>query len=159
MKSKQSASKVMNEKSRLDPNPAEKAARAAGLKLMNKSKICMLGTQGADGFVNIRAVLNLKHRGLKQIWFSTNTSSQKVSQIQKDNRVCVYYTNENSFEGLMLTGTIQILQDPKSRKMLWSEGAEVYYPLGVNDPDYSVLGFSAQKANYYHGLNNIWFNI
>jgi len=59
----------------------------------------------------------------------------------------------------MLVGTIDILQDIESRKMLWSDGAEFYYPLGVEDPDYSVLCFTSQKGNYYHGLKNITFEI
>ena len=43
--------------------------------------------------------------------------------------------------------------------MLWFGDAEKYYPLGVEDPDYSVLGFTAERSNYYHGLNNISFEI
>jgi general stress protein 26 len=53
----------------------------------------------------------------------------------------------------MLIGTIQILRDLKSRKMLWKDGDERYYPLGVEDPDYTVLRFTAHKGNYYHKLN------
>jgi general stress protein 26 len=143
----------------IQPDLAVKEANAAGLALLKKSQVCVLGTMGEDGFINIRSMLNLKNKGLKQIWFSTNTSSKKVSQIKKDDRACVYYLDEKNFEGLMLNGTIEILQDAKSRKMLWSEGSEVYYPLGVDDPDYTVLRFTAQKAKYYHGLKNIQFEI
>ena len=119
----------------------------------------MLGTNGDGGYPNIKAMLNLKHEGLKKIWFSTNTSSKRVQQLKKDNRACVYYVDESEFKGLMLIGTVEILQDLASRKMLWSEGAEVYYPQGVEDPDYSVLGFTALRGNYYHGLANISFEI
>jgi len=134
-------------------------AMAQSLKLMEKSTICMLGTNGDGGFPNIKAMMNLKYEGLKKIWFSTNTSSKRVQQLKKDNRACVYYVDEKDFKGLMLVGTIEILQDVASKKMLWSEGAEVYYPLGVTDPDYSVLCFTANKFNYYHGLTNITFDI
>jgi general stress protein 26 len=137
----------------------EKQAASQGLKLIKKSKICLLGTNGEDGFPNIKAMLNLKQRGLKYIWFSTNTSSKRVKQLKMDNRACVYYVDEKSFEGLMLVGTVDILQDLVSRKMLWTEGAEIYYPLGVKDPDYTVLRFTARWGNYYHKLKNITFNI
>ncbi len=132
---------------------------AQSLKLMEKSTICMLGTNGDGGFPNIKAMMNLKYEGLKKIWFSTNTSSKRVQQLKKDNRACVYYVDEKDFKGLMLVGTIEILQDVASKKMLWSEGAEVYYPLGVTDPDYSVLCFTTQWGNYYQGLKNITFKI
>ena len=151
----QSAKKISKNDMLLDA----KKARAEGLKLVESSKICLLGTNGGDGFPNIKAMLNLKHEGLKKVWFSTNTSSRRVQQILKDGRACVYYVDEKNFKGLMLTGTIEVCQDLESRKLLWTEGAEVYYPLGVEDPDYSVLCFSAQRGNYYHGLSNMDFDI
>ncbi len=129
------------------------------LGLMERSKICLLGTNGADGFPYIKAMLNLKHEGLKRVWLSTNTSSKRVQRLKQDNRASVYYVDENTYQGLLLIGTVEILQDIKSRKMLWTEGAEIYYPKGVTDPDYTVLRFTAKKANYYHGLTNITFNI
>lgn len=137
----------------------EKEAMTQGLKLMEKSGFCMLGTNREDGFPNIKAVLNLKHEGLKRTWFSTNTSSKRVQQLRKDNRACVYYVDAGHFKGLMLVGTVAILQDLESRKMLWAEGAEVYYPLGVEDPDYSVLCFTATQGNFYHRLQNVTFEI
>jgi general stress protein 26 len=124
------------------------------LKLVEKSQIALLGTNSTAGFPNIKAMLNLKHDGLKKIWFSTNTSSKRVQQLKNDNRACVYYVDEDNFKGLMLIGTVEILQDLDSRKMLWMDGAEKYYPLGVEDPDYSVLCFTAHQGNYYHGLVN-----
>jgi general stress protein 26 len=43
--------------------------------------------------------------------------------------------------------------------MLWNDGDERRYPLGVEDPDYSVLCFAARRGNYYHRLKNITFEI
>ena len=134
-------------------------AMAEGLQLIERSKICLLGTNGEDGFPNIKAMMNAKHEGMNKIWLSTNTSSRRVQQLKKDNRACVYYVDDEDFKGLMLTGTIQILQDLKSRKMLWNDGDERYYPLGVEDPDYSVLCFTAHKGDYYHRLKKITFDV
>jgi general stress protein 26 len=138
---------------------SQREAISLGLDLVGKSRICFLGTNAEDGFPNIKAMLNLRHEGLKHVWFSTNTSSKRVRQLKKDKRACVYYVDEKNFRGLMLVGTVEILQDIESRKLLWSEGAEVYYPLGVTDPDYTVLRFTAQWGNYYYKLHNITFDI
>jgi general stress protein 26 len=134
-------------------------AMMEGLRLIERSEICLLGTNGEDGFPNIKAVMNAKHEGMNKIWFSTNTSSRRVQQLKKDNRACVYYVDDQDFKGLMLTGTMQILQDPKSRRMLWNDGDERYYPRVVEDPDYTVLCFTARRGNYYHKLRNISFEI
>ena len=134
-------------------------AMAEGLQLVERSKICLLGTNGEDGFPNIKAMMNAKHEGMNRIWLSTNTSSRRVQQLKKDNRACVYYVDDEDFKGLMLTGTIQIIQDLKSRQMLWADGDERYYPLGPEDPDYTVFCFAARKGNYYHKLKNVDFEI
>jgi general stress protein 26 len=137
----------------------DKEAIVQGLELMGNLKFCLLGTNGQDGFPYIKGMLNLKHEGMKRIWFSTNTSSKRIQQLREDNRACVYFVDDKNFKGLMLTGTVDILQDIESRKMLWIDGGEKYYPLGVEDPDYSVLRFTALRGNYYHELTNISFNI
>jgi len=134
-------------------------AMTEGLQLIERSQICLLGTNGEDGSPNIKAMMNAKHEGMNRIWLSTNTSSRRVQQLKKDNRACVYYVDEREFKGLMLIGTIRILQDLKSRRMLWNDGDERYYPLGVEDPDYSVLCFTARKGDYYHKLKKITFEI
>jgi general stress protein 26 len=59
----------------------------------------------------------------------------------------------------MLVGRIEILQDPESRQRLWRPGCEKYYPLGVTDPDYSVLRFTSEWGNYYHTLSNVTFEL
>lgn len=59
----------------------------------------------------------------------------------------------------MLTGEIEVLSDIESKKRLWWDGCERFYPLGVEDPDYSVLRFIAKCGNYYQGLKNISFDI
>jgi general stress protein 26 len=130
-----------------------------GLELVGESKIAMLGTNGEGGFPNIKAMLNLKHEGIGTFWFSTHTSSKRVQQLKQDNRACIYFVDENEFEGLMLVGVVDILQDIEARKMLWNDGYEIYYPLGVEDPDYSVLRFTDRQGNFYHGLDNITFDV
>ena len=59
----------------------------------------------------------------------------------------------------MLVGEIEVLQDAEVRQRLWHSGDERYYPLGVTDPDYSVLHFTARWGNYYHTLSNVSFAI
>lgn len=129
------------------------------LALVERSPIAMLGSVDANGFPNIKAMLNMEHEGLKTIWFSTNTASRRVGQLRLNPKACVYYVDQEQFKGLMLVGTIEILQDATSRQRLWRPGFEKYYPLGVDDPDYSVLRFTAEWGNYYHGLANLTFEV
>lgn len=130
-----------------------------GLALVNRARIAMLGTNGDDGYPNIKAMIKAENEGLKRIWFSTNTSSRRVAQLFRDPKACVYFVDFDQWKGLMLVGTVKVLQDMESRQRLWEEGDERYYPLGVTDPDYSVLRFTAQWGNYYHALSNVTFEL
>jgi general stress protein 26 len=128
------------------------------LSLANHSGIVMLGTNGDDGIPNIKAMIKMENEGLKTVWLSTNTSSRRVAQLLRDPNSCLYFVDMEKWMGLMLVGEIEVLQDAESRQRLWREGYERYYPLGVDDPDYTVLRFTAQWGNYYHA-GNVTFEI
>jgi general stress protein 26 len=137
----------------------EREAIQAALTLADRSEIALLGTNGDDGYPNVKAMLKTENEGLNRVWFSTNTSSRRIAQLLRDPRACVYFVDEERRMGLMLVGDIEVLQDRESRERLWSEGDEKYYPLGVTDPDYSVLRFTAHWGNYYHALSNVTFKV
>jgi general stress protein 26 len=130
-----------------------------GLEIIKSSKIALVGSIDSEGFPNIKAMMNLESEGLKKIWFSTNSSSKRVIYLKNNPKACVYYIDSEKFMGLMLVGKIEVTQDNELRKRLWAEGCEVYYPLGVTDPDYSVFCFTAERGNFYQGLQNIDFEI
>jgi len=127
--------------------------------LADQARVAMLGTNGSDGYPNIKAMFKMENEGLKTIWFSTNTSSRRVAQLTRDPQACVYIVDSDQGKGLMLLGEVEILQDEQSKQRFWRDGFERYYPLGVSDPDYTVLRFTAHSGNYYHALNNTSFDL
>lgn len=134
-------------------------AMEKGLELANRSEIAMLGTNADKSHPHIRGMIKMENEGLKKIWFSTNTSSKKVEQLSKNPKACIYFVDFDKWMGLMLVGTCKILQDPESKQRMWHEGDEKYYPLGVNDPDYTVLLFTAEWGKYYHSLSTTNFKL
>ena len=85
-------------------------------------------------------------------WLGTNTSSQKVRHIRKDPRVCLYYADTSTFEGLTIHGTVAEVLDSAIRKAIWMDSWEMYYPGGLEGGDFTVLHFSPERGRYYHGL-------
>lgn len=59
----------------------------------------------------------------------------------------------------MLTGTMEVLEDPVYKEMIWQEGDTKYYPEGVTDPDYCVLRFTASQGRYYSNFSSETFDI
>jgi general stress protein 26 len=134
-------------------------AKDQALQLVEGSRDVMVGSNGPDGFPYIKAMFNLEHDGLRQFWLGTNTSSKRVRQFTANSNASLYFVDNANFYGLLLLGKMEVLHDRESKQRLWREGYECYYPLGIDDPDYSVLCFNAERGNLYHGLQNITFEI
>ena len=74
-------------------------------------------------------------------------------------QACIYFCDKRFYRGAMLTGTMEVLEDAEVKKMLWQEGDTMYYPLGVTDPDYCVLRFTAVKGRFYSNFHSEDFEI
>lgn len=119
-------------------------------RLFNSQNLSFIGSVDEEGFPQIRALLRPRKReGLKAIWFSTNTPTNKVRHFAANPKACVYFCSPATFEGALLTGTMEVLTTPEAKEMLWQQGDEAYYPGGVTDPDYCVLRFTPFKARLY----------
>lgn len=119
-------------------------------KLIDQQKVAFISSIDADGFPNTKAMLAPRKRvGLQTFYFTTNTSSMRVAQYRKNPKCCIYFCERRFFRGVMLLGTMEILEDSASKELIWQEGDTIYYAQGVTDPDYCVLKFTAQKGRYY----------
>jgi general stress protein 26 len=110
-----------------------------------------------NGYPNSKQMFKRTHEGLNKFWFSTNTSSFRTQQFLKNSKASLYFVGKNN--GLMLIGDMKVCLDRESKEMLWAEGDEKYYSLGVHDPDYCVFEFTAKTGNYYFKLKKHIFNI
>lgn len=124
-------------------------------KFAARQKSALIGSVDDDGTPNIKAMLPPRKReGLKAFYFSTNTSSQRVTQYRKNPRACVYFYHKGliKYEGLMLKGTMEVLEDEAIKKECWQFGDKMFYSQGVTDPDYCILKFTAESGRYYCDL-------
>ena len=119
--------------------------------LVENAKNVYVSSVDENGYPNTKAMLSLQRDGLGIHYFSTNLSSKRAAQFQANPKACIYYSNEPSFRGLMLIGTMEVCTDPFHKELLWREGFERYYPKGVTDEDYCVYKFTAQKGRFYPG--------
>lgn len=122
--------------------------------LRDQAKIACVASVDADGYPQVKAMLVLEHESLRTQYFSTNTSSKRVGQFLHNPKASVYYCDADQFRGALFTGVMEVLTDHASKAALWREGFEMYYPRGVDDEDYCVYRFTAEKVNYYYGLSN-----
>ncbi len=119
------------------------------MKLIDRLLFADIGYTGEDGMMNIRRVFCVWHRGIGRHLISTNTSSSHVRDITKNPAGCLYFADSDTFEGICLYGRFIPHFESRYRSLLWHDGDEKYYPKGMEDDDYCVLEFVAERARYY----------
>ena len=128
--------------------------------LIDKAGNAFLSYIDPDGFPVTKAMLAPREReGIRTIYFSTNTSSNKVDCFRERPLCSVYFMDKRFFRGVSLCGTAEVLEDAGSKQRLWRMGDTMYYPQGVTDPDYCVLRLTITKGRYYSNFKSEDFTI
>ena len=123
--------------------------------LIDHQNTSFVGSVDEDGFPEMKAMLPPRKReGIRTFYFTTNTSSMRVRHYRAHPQACIYFMDRRFFRGVMLKGTMEVLEDAASKELIWREGDEIYYPEGVTDPDYCVLRFTADQSRYYTNFSS-----
>ncbi|MDH5482177.1 MAG: pyridoxamine 5'-phosphate oxidase family protein [Candidatus Bathyarchaeota archaeon] len=151
----------------------ENEAKHFSLQLMETAWAVYVTTIDEEGLPNTRAMDNLRskerfpklvnlfktHEDDLWILLSTNTSSAKIEQIEKNPAVSAYYCEPRKFHGVMLNGMIEIAKDSELKKAVWHDYWTKFYPKGVDDPDYTLLSLHPTRAKGWHGEGSFSFTL
>lgn len=131
------------------------------IEFINRQKVAFVASVDEDGFPNMKAMNAPRKIEDNSFYFSTNTSSMRVQQFLNNPKASIYFYNKGRFkyEGVMLVGTMEVLQDEEIRQEIWQIGDMMYYKQGVTDPDYCVLKFTAVKGRYYSAFKSENFEL
>jgi general stress protein 26 len=128
--------------------------------LIDKQGVAFIASVNADGTPNMKAMLPpRKRKGIHTFYFTTNTSSRRVAQYRENPKASIYFCDKRFFRGVMLQGTMEVLEDAESKEMIWQDGDTIYYSKGVTDPDYCVLRFTAVTGRYYANFKSEDFKV
>ncbi len=131
-------------------------------KFIAKQKVSFICSIDNEQYPNVKAMLKpSKRNGLKEFYFSTNTSSMRVKQYQDNPHASIYFYHKGliKYIGVMLRGKMEVLTDQETKNMIWKKGDIMFYKKGVTDPDYCVLKFTATSGRYYCDLKTENFDI
>jgi Uncharacterized stress protein (general stress protein 26) len=128
--------------------------------IIDKQKICYISSIDENGFPNTKAMLKPRKRvGIKDVYFSTNTSSLKVKSFKENPKACIYFCDSRFFRGVMLKGIVEIIEEQTIKDMLWENGDTIYYSKGKTDSDYCVLKLSVISGRYYSNFKSEDFEV
>lgn len=125
--------------------------RAKLFEFISEQKTAFLGSVNEEGYPAVRAMLAPRVIDGNVMYFSTNTSSNKVKQYLANNKACVYFYKRGRFkyQGATILGEMEVCEDQPTKDLIWRFGDKLFYKEGVTDPDYCVLKFTGKTAEYY----------
>lgn len=130
----------------MDDNPGDLAALTA---LIQEIRVGLLTTLDAQGRFHTRPVQTLQVESGQTLWFFTDWSTPKVSELQRESRVSVGYADVNSHRFVAVSGSARLLRDTDKAKQLWSAEQLAYYPDGPADARLAVLRVQIERAEYW----------
>ncbi len=131
-------------------------------KFIKSRKVSFICSVDEKGYPNVKAMLRpRKVNGLKEFYFSTNTSSLRVKQFQNNPNASIYFYHKGliKYTGVMLVGKMEVLTDQDTKDLIWRRGDTMFYKKGVTDLDYCVLKFTAESGRYYCDLKTESFDV
>lgn len=120
------------------------------IEMVKDVRICMHITNDNDAdhsFGRPMAVNKVDEDGA--MWFFTQASSNKADEIEQSKKVAIAMANESSNNYLMIHGTADLVNDKMKMKELWSSIMKAWFPLGLDDPDMTLIKVTPTEVNYW----------
>ncbi|MCC8018846.1 MAG: pyridoxamine 5'-phosphate oxidase family protein [Rikenellaceae bacterium] len=115
------------------------------LRFINKCRYCILGTVNSEDGVHLSILTTQEKQELKELWYITRTSTQKVVDIRTNPRCEVLYTdNDNQ---ITINGTAEIVTEPILKKMMSNIWVKKYIPEGPESDEMSLIKFTPEKID------------
>ena len=122
-------------------------------KIQKDCSICSVSSIDENGYPKISIMMSIKNKGIKIFYFSTGASSAKTKHYKINSKSGVTFWKDN--DSITLVGKMQIVKDKKIKDALWQEWMKEHFSNGgKNDPEYTILKFTAIKGTFW--INNVF---
>lgn len=100
----------------------------AAKEIINSTGTCALITQDENGVSRVRTMDPFPPENDLTIWFGTNPTSRKVTQIKQNNLVTIYYRDKDDSGYVMLHGKATLVNSQKEKDTYWKTTWKSFYP-------------------------------
>lgn len=118
-------------------------------EIVNEINTCMFCTYSGKNELQSRPMASLKTDDQGNIWFMSDKTSKKNSEILGNGRVDLLYSHPSKDSFLSVRGAAEIVQDKKMIDELWTPIAKVWFTEGKDDPRISVIKVIPDEAYYW----------
>jgi general stress protein 26 len=118
-------------------------------ELVKGIHIAMLCTSDASGRIRSRPMATQDEPFNGTLWFLTRNTSEKIEEIQQDQKVTLDYADPHDSKYITLRGTASVDQDRTKIKELWNPMYKAWFPEGDDDPEIAVLRVDVLEGDYW----------
>ena len=128
--------------------------------LIEKQSVCFISSVDENGYPNTKAMLPpVKREGIKVFYWHTNSPSMRIKHYRNNSKACIYFCDKRFFRGVMLKGTMEVVDDIDIKKEIWKDEFTMYYKDGADGDDFIILRFTAETGRYYSNFHSEDFTI
>ena len=128
--------------------------------LIDKQSVCFISSVDENGYPNTKAMLApVKREDIKTLYWHTNSPSMRIKQYRTNPKACIYFCDRRFFRGVMLKGTMEVVDDIGIKKEIWKDEFSMYYQGGMDGGDFILLRFTAENGRYYSNFHSEDFDI
>ncbi|MCR9017473.1 pyridoxamine 5'-phosphate oxidase family protein [Aquiflexum gelatinilyticum] len=128
-------------------------------ELAESIDICMFCTNlKIDDGASCRPMSTQKVCEEGNIWFFSNSDSDKNKEIKQDENVQLFYSHPGKDSFLIVNGVAELIYDKEKIEELWSPVLNAWFPDGKEDPNISVVKVIPSTAYYWDTEGNKMVN-
>jgi general stress protein 26 len=128
--------------------------------LIDRQDVTIISSVDESGFPNTKAVFPAsKREGIKTFYWHTNSPSMRVKQYRNNPKACIYFFDAKLFIGVMLKGTMEVVDDKDIKREIWKDEFSMYYQGGVDGGDFILLKFTAETGRIYSNFSSEDFKV
>jgi general stress protein 26 len=138
-----------------DGNPTRQESIEKVRDLIKGIDIAMLTTIEDDGSLRSRPMGTQELEFDGQLWFFTFDDTEKVSEVQRDNRVNVSYADKGRQLYVSVSGTAHMVYDRAKMEQFWQAVLKVWFPEELETPNLVLMCIDVDKAEYWESDGKI----
>jgi len=128
--------------------------------LIDKQNVSYISSVDENGYPNTKAMLPpVKREGIKTFYWHTNSPSMRIKQYRNNPKACIYFCDKRFFRGVMLKGTMEVVDDKTIKAEIWKDEFSMYYKDGMDGGDFIILRFTAESGRFYSNFSSEDFEI
>jgi general stress protein 26 len=117
-------------------------------KLLTKFDTAMLTTRGRDLTQHARPMAVAKIETNCDVWLFTRRSSEKVREIELDQKVLLLFQNDHNCY-VSLAGRAELISDHVQMAAIWKESGTIWFQDSIKDPNPILIRVTSEAAEYW----------